>query len=333
MIIVTGATGLVGSHLLCELSKKSSEIIACCRNAAKIKAVENLFHFYFSESASEHFAKITWKELDINDLYELNQLIREGDEVYHCAALVSFNRKDFNTLIKINREGTANIVNTCLDNKARKLCYVSSTAAIGGGQQGEIDEKSQWKKSNATSAYSVSKYSAEKEVWRGIEEGLNAVMVNPCVILGPGNWNEGSLTILKQANKGLPFYTSGANATVDVRDVARIMIRLMESEIQAERYLLIGSNQSFRELLYQAALQMKKKTPSILVPDGLIKFIGAIGSFVSFLFGIPVAITRDSSYSAIGRTNYSNTKIKSELSYEFHSLESTLENAIAGKFD
>lgn len=328
MVIVTGATGLLGSHLLLDLVKKHDQIVAGYQTQKKIERVQSLFKSIYPDTHEKYWAKIEWKEMDILSIDDLEDIIEPNSDVYHCAALVSFQRSDFSKLMKINREGTANVVNVCLDRGIRKLCYVSSTAAVGGGQEGILTEKSKWKKSKKTSAYSISKYSAEKEVWRGIEEGLKAVMVNPSVILGAGNWNDSSLTIFKQVNKGLRFYPKGANATVDARDVSEIMIRLMQSEIQAERYLCIGSNQSFKDLLTTIALGMKKNPPKIAVSSSFLSFVGSIFQLITFISGFRFPLSKETINSSIGVTEYDASKIKQELTFNFRSLEESVQYSL-----
>lgn len=333
MVVVTGGTGLVGSHLLCELVRHHDHIIAGFRTEEKINQVRQVFQYYFQNIFEEYWVKVRWEKIDILDIISLDDWINEGDEVYHCAALVSFHRRDFYQLMKVNREGTFNVVNTCLDKKVRKLCYVSSTAAIGGGQSGSLNEATKWKKSTRTSAYSISKYSAEKEVWRGIEEGLNAVMVNPCVILGAGSWQDGSMAIFGTIARGLPFYTPGANATVDARDVAKIMVRLMESDVSSERFLVVGSNQSFRLLFNAIAKTLGKKPPTFKITAFWLRTIAAFSSLISFVISKNVGLSRDAANSAIGITSYDAQKIEALLDYEFIGLEASIQNAIDGRLD
>ncbi len=331
MIFVTGGTGLLGSHLLIEISKNEENIRALYRSEDRINLVKQIFKFYFSDSWKTNFEKIEWVKGDILDITELDTAMKSCSIVYHCAALVSFHPKDFDQVMKINREGTANVVNLCLSNKVEKLCYVSSTAAIGGEDDVLIDEKYSWKNTPTTSGYSISKYSAEKEVWRGIEEGLNAVMVNPCVILGPGNWNDSSLTLFKTMEKGVRFYPPGANAIVDARDVARIMVKLTHSSITAQRYLCIGSNQSFKELMTVIAEELNVKTPKTSVKRWQVDAVRRILSFVSFFTRKKSAITTETVNSLFSNYSYSNEKIKQELNYKFYDLTDTIQNAIRGR--
>jgi len=331
MILVTGGTGLLGSHLLYELSLYTVPVRAIYRNPKRIERVRALFEFYDQEKGFERFEQIEWVEGDILDIPSLENALNQVTHVYHCAGMVSFASRDFKQVMKINREGTANVVNCCLALNIHKLCYVSSTAAIGYTEKGQTDESILWKNGPDVSGYSVSKYSAEKEVWRGIEEGLNAVMVNPCVIFGPGNWDETSLAIFRSVAKGLKFYTPGANSIVDARDVARIMVKLMQSDIHSERFLCTGENITFRELTTRIALRLGKTPPTIQTPRWLAGFGWRIAAALSLFTGKKPAITKDTVASAYKTIQYNSSKVKQATGLEFTSLDDTIDNAIQGQ--
>lgn len=340
MIYVTGGTGLLGSHLLVELTKENNSIRAIYRSEAKVNQTKQVFQYYFQNNWETHFSKIEWVNGNILDVPFLLESMAGCEYVYHCAALVSFHKSDFNKLIKLNREGTANIVNVCLAVGVKKLCYVSSTAAISTGSITSVassstneltSEKAKWKNTPTTSGYSISKYNAEREVWRGIEEGLNAVIVNPCVILGAGNWNDSSLTIFRTLKKGLKFYPPGKNATVDARDVAEIMSTLMKSDIHSERYLCIGSNQSFFELMSEISKQLNVQSPSIKTSRFLVEIARRISWFISLFSSKKPSITKETVQSLFGDRAYDNSKIKTAIGFEFRTLEDTVENAIKGR--
>lgn len=332
MVFVTGGTGLIGSHLLFELVQKEEKVRAIYRNPNAIDKVLKLFKYYNNDNSQFLFDKIEWVSCDILDVVTLDEVIKDCSDVYHCAALVSFHRNDFNQLMKINREGTANIVNACLDNNIRKLAYVSSTAAIGGANLADlVTEDLKWKQSENTSGYAISKYSAEKEVWRGVEEGLDIVIVNPSVVIGAGNWNESSLTIFKTIENGLKFYTSGSNAFVDARDVTKTLVQLMESEIKNERFLCVGENAKFIDLFHLISKRIDKKPPYILVQSWLASLTWRVAALVSLLTGKRSTITKESATSAFNITKYSNTKIKTALNHEFYTLEQMVDNAVNGR--
>ena len=333
MIFVTGGTGILGSHLLFSLSKTDDSIKAIYRSADRLNQVKALFQYYNPESWSEQFSKINWIECDILDITSVLELMNGCSHIYHCAGLVSFHPKDFNRVMKINREGTENIVNASLHHNVTKLIHVSSTAAIGGNEKDVISEETKWKNAPGNSAYGISKYSAEKEVWRGIEEGLNAAIINPCVIFGAGNWNESSLTIFKTVEKGIRFYPSGSNATVDVRDIVEIMELLMKSDIKKERFLVIGSNQSFKELMTVVANEIGASAPTKAVNKFTVNFIRRIIAIAKKLVGKRSDITKETVDNLFTSKSYDNSKVKNALNFEFRDLKEQVRNAVAGRLD
>lgn len=331
MVLVTGGTGLLGSHLLVRLVQSQDKVRVLYRSTAKKESVQKVFTYYFKTEAAQFLEKLEWVEGDILDLYTLGQAFEGVTHVYHCAGFVSFAQRDFTKLMKINREGTANVVNFCLKYNIQKLVHVSSTAAIGGDDDQVISEQTKWIQSPETSGYSISKYSAEKEVWRGIEEGLKAVIVNPSVIFGAGNWEESSLTILRTVANGFPFYTNGSNAFVDARDVAEIMVQLMKSDVENERFLCLGESISFKELLSLIAKKLHKKPPSINTPKWMMGLTWRITAFLALFTRKSPAITKQSAKTAFGNKVYSNDKIKKTLNFQFITIEDTIENAVNGR--
>lgn len=333
MIFVTGGTGLLGSHLLFDLTKKEQSIRALYRSTERIQDVRKLFQYYDPQNGEHRFESIQWVKGDITDICSLEELIQADDLVYHCAAHVSFDEKEFNQLLAVNRTGTENIVNVCLSKGIKKLCYASSTAAIGGSDSSVVDEHSKWKNTPETTAYSVSKYCAEREVWRGIEEGLNAVIINPCVILGPGRWTESSLAIFGTTQNGLRFYPPGSNATVDARDVSFAMIELMNSDISAERFLCVGSNQSFKELLTEISNQLNVKAPRSEAKRWQVNLARRILALVSVFTRKRPKITKDTIGNLFAHKKYNTSKIESAIDIKFHPLKEQVANAITGRLD
>lgn len=330
MILVTGATGLVGSHVLIELTKRGEKIRALKRKPSDLSIVKNLFDFYLSEKAAEKFNEIEWCDGDLLDLVSLEKAMLGCNKVFHCAALVSFKKKDFSKLININKRGTTNIVNTCLALNVKELCYVSSTAALGRDEsKSYYNESNKWTTSLQNSGYAVSKYSAENEVWRGAEEGLNVVIVNPSVILGPGDWNLGSLTIFNSVYKGLRFYTNGVNGFVDARDVAYCLAELSEQKIYKERFILVSENISFKNLFESMAKYFQVKPPSIEAKPWMAAIVWRIEGLLSFLFGKKQNITKETARSAMSTNIYSNEKIKTRLKFEFCPIDESVKNAIS----
>jgi len=334
MIFVTGGTGLLGSHLLYNLSQQDVSIRAIYRDESKINHAFKIFQFYSGENAQSLFSKIEWLNCDVLDVVTLEELMQGCETVYHCAAIVSFARRDFFKMMKINRQGTANIVNLSLDLGVKKLCFVSSTSAVSSDvehPENPLVEKNKWEQTPETSGYAISKYSSEKEVWRGIEEGLEAVIVNPSMIIGPGNWDESSLKILRTISNGFKFYTSGANAFVDARDVSTAMIKLMQSDIKNERFLVTGTNISFKSFFDKVAAQLGVKAPSILAGPFLSAIACNLSWFMSFFTGNRT-LTKDSVRSAQATTKYSSEKLLNALrDFQFKSIDDTIENAVNGR--
>ena len=233
MILVTGGTGLVGSHLLYFLSKKELKVRAIYRNEKSIEKTKLVFKSY---GAAEALNQIEWVKADLLDYYSLKDAFENVNYVYHAAAMVSFDSKSANELIKVNVEGTEKIVNLSMEFNIKKFCFVSSVASIGEYANGSCsNEETPWQNSKSTSSYSISKYYAENEVWRASQEGLPVVIVNPATIFGFGNWEVSSLKIIKRVYDGLSFYPSGKNGFIGVTDVVKAMLQLMESEIVNER--------------------------------------------------------------------------------------------------
>ena len=324
-VLVTGATGLIGTHLLLNLVKDGMSVRALKRENSDLETVKRVFDHY---GFSDLYARIEWVDSDITDVVSLGESMEGVDKVYHTAALVSFNPSDQQKLYKINIEGTANVVNACLENKVKKLCYVSSTAAVGKSKNGEpVTEQDSWNEEEVTSNYSISKHYAENEVWRGVAEGLSAVMVNPCVIIGPGDLTRSSGTLFGTIKRGLKFYTKGANAFVDVRDVADAMVQLMESDIDSERYLLIGENLSYKDLFTKIATSLSVKPPSILVKGFLVDISWRVEKVISFLMRREPAVTSESAKSAISTTHFSAEKYVQATGFKFRSIDEATQNA------
>ncbi|PKR79589.1 NAD-dependent epimerase [Brumimicrobium salinarum] len=334
MVLITGGTGLLGSHVLIELCQKHEQITAIYRNKSKIETVRKCFEYYFKEEAISFFEKINWVKCDILDIPDLAEVMIGHEEIYHCAAIVSFSKRDFPQMMEINRYGTANMVNIALDLKVKKFCFVSSTAAVGTKDippEVEVDEQGKWILTDETSGYSVTKYSAEKEVWRGINEGLNAVIVNPSVIFGAGNWEESSMKIFKTIDKGLKFYSPGANAFVDARDVAKIMVSLMEQNIFNDRFLCIGENATFKRLFDLIAKELKQKPPNKKVNPILMGITWRLSVLWGVLTFSKPLITKSAAHNAFNTTKYSNQKIKDRIDHSFFTLEETVANAVRGR--
>ncbi|HAF30338.1 MAG TPA: NAD-dependent epimerase [Bacteroidales bacterium] len=331
MILVTGGTGLLGSHLLYKLSLLNEPVRAMFRNKEKIENVKKIFSYYSSDS-EQLIKKIDWCEGDLLDLYSLNEAFKNVRKIYHCAAQVSFNSNNKNQLIKDNLQGTENVVELCLQHDVEKLCHVSSIASLGGSLNGEfIDENSKWSSAKNHSAYSVSKFKSEMAVWRGIEEGLNAVIVNPSVILGPGLWNSGSGSLFVKAAKGMRYFTSGSTGFVDVRDVVNLMTQLMESEHNAERFVISSENLDYADLFNMVADEIKIKRASHEATKKMLKLALYIDWLASKLGIKKREITEDVIRSSLTKSKYSTKKINEAFHPTWIPIKTSIHD-IAEKF-
>lgn len=316
MILVTGATGLVGSHLIFNLLISDKQVVAIKRTSSDVSRLKKILGYY-SNSSDLIFSKIKWLDADVLNFAEIDEALNGIDYVYHCAGFVSFDNKDKNRILKTNVEGTSNIVNASIKNNIKKLCFVSSIAALGESINGEITEGLNRTQNSVKSIYSESKFLSELEIWRGIEEGLDTVIVNPSVIIGPGDWKKGSSSIFYNIYKGMKFYTSGITGYVDVKDVAYIMQMLMESEIKNERFIVSSENLSYKDLFTEIALNLNLQPPKYKASKLMLSLAWRLDKLKSFFPGQKHYFTKNAASAAVEKNIYSNKKICNTLNYKF----------------
>ena len=323
MILVTGGTGLVGSHLLLDLCRRGEKVRALHRKSSNIDYTKMIFHQY-DENADELFKNIEWFEGDILDITSLEDAMKGVDYVYHVAAMIGFNPKEKDLMMRINVEGTANVVNIAIDHKVKKICYVSSIASLGRAEfDGLVDETTEWKESKDNSKYGISKYLAEREVWRGTEEGLPAVIVNPSIILGLSNPYNGSTQLFSEVWHGLKFYTTGVNGFVDVKDLVRAMILLQESDIKNERFVVSAENINYHQVFNMIADYYGKPRPKIKVNRWMSELAWRFYAVAGLFSKRPPVITKETTTTAMTEYRYSSEKLKKALNFEFRNIEDT----------
>lgn len=327
MILVTGGTGLVGSHLLYKLLCENQRVRAIYRRSHTLDRVKHVFSYY-TENHQVLFDNIEWVEADLNDIPALQKTFKDINYVYHCAAFVSFEPDKYRQLRKINIEGTANIVNLSVSHKIKKLCYVSSIAAIGHEANPDqlITEQTEWNPEDDNSVYAITKYGAEMEVWRGTQEGVPAVIVNPGIILGPGYWRGGSSgSFFRQIHKGLTYYTTGTSGYVDVWNVCDTMTKLMQSDISNERFILTAENLSFHEFQLKVAQALEVK-PATKEAGYLTLEVGwRLDWLMNTLFGKRRRLSKQLAKSVRSKTIYDNSKIKKALDTEFRGIDDSIQ--------
>lgn len=324
MILVTGGTGLVGSHLIYHLLAQNESVKAIHQKTSDLLAVKKVFSFYTSDYENL-FSKIAWFEADLCNIPALEIAFQEVTSVYHCAAFISFDSNDYQKMRKINIEGTANIVNLSIANSVKKLCYVSSIAAIEKNKNGKlIEETDNWNSNNKKSDYAISKYGGEMEVWRASEENVEVIIVNPGVILGSGFWEKGSGNLFTKIYLGFKFYTEGVTGFVGVKDVVQIIQKLMNSDIKNERYIIVADNVSYKELFFQIADAFGKKRPQIKVTATMSEIYWRLEFIKSRLLRQGPLMTKTTATSSLTKNYFSSQKIKDAIGYEFESLENTI---------
>ncbi len=326
MNLITGTTGLVGAHLALALLQKGEKVRGLFRSESAKSKTRNLFKLH---GKPELFDQIEWFQADILDIPALEKAFVGVEKVYHCAALISFDPKDEENLRKVNIEGTANVVNLCLDFGVRKICHVSSVAALGDLKEGEkvISEETEWNPEKHHSDYGISKYGAEMEIWRGWQEGLESVAVVPGIILGPGFWNEGSGAIFSTIQKGFPFYTVGSTGFVDVNDVVKAMISLMNSDISGERFIVVGEHLVLRDVAFAIADALKVKRPGINAKPWLTS-LAVFADWLSSIFGKKRKLFAETSEAFHRHREFSNAKIVEALGFEFTPIQKSIEQTV-----
>jgi dihydroflavonol-4-reductase len=312
MILVTGGTGFLGSELLKQLTDKGLAVRALKRKNAVIPSI------------LKDVDLIDWVVGDINEPATLEDAFIGITKVFHCAAFVSLNSKDKKQLFHVNIEGTSNIVNLCIENNCR-LLHVSSVAALGEAKKGnQISEKDFWEYDAKAHAYGLSKYESEMEVWRGVTEGLDAVIVNPSIIIGKNAGFEGSGAIFKLIKNGFAFYTDGASGFVDVEDVAKAMMLLMENPATAERYIISSDNYHYKDLFNEIANGFKVKPPTKEAKAWMLGLAWRALKFVSVFTGSEPSITKDTAQSSLALSYYDNKKIISETGIQFKPVKQSI---------
>ena len=325
MYLVTGGSGFLGSYVVCTLLQQGHAVKAIKRSSSNLNDFHWVARQYFADTTNKILEQLTWIEADILDIVALDEAFEGINTVYHCAADVSFNG-DLIQLFKTNQEGTANVVNACLKQGVQQLAYVSSTAALGRTDHNSlINEDTQWVDDRNNTLYAESKHLAELEVWRGVEEGLNVVIVNPGIILGPGFWHKGASQLFQKIANGWPFYTQGINGFVGVKDVAKILIGLAQSDTLNQRFVLVSENITYKTLFDHMAQGLGVKAPRIHIQARYLPFVKVLIWLYKRL-NPKSSIGPETLQTALKEHAYDASKINT-LGYTFEPIQAVVQEA------
>jgi len=319
---------MVGSRLVLDLIEAGFDVRAIYRDKKRINQFSKNIEYYGINSES-YTQRVEWVEADLLDYIQLTKALEGIEIVYHCAAMVSFHPSERSQMFDNNINGTSNLVNICLDKGIKKICSVSSIAALGKTDNGGmIDEETSWIPEKKHSGYSISKFHSEMEIWRGVNEGLDAVIVNPSVIIGPGDWSSGSPAFFSMIGKGLKFFTNGVNGFVDVRDVTKAMLLLTNEsnfkEAKNNRFLLNSANMSYESFFKLIAGTIGIEPPRNLASKLMLEIGWRMASFIGFFTGTKPLMTKETVQSATGKSVYNGSKITREFGFQYRQIEQTI---------
>lgn len=324
MILVTGATGLVGSHLLYELCRNNKKVRALYRNKSRIDKVKHVFGYYEKDS-SALFSKIEWIKADILNRDDLNKAVKNCNLIYHCAAIVSFNPQKREETVQLNLQMTKNIVDAAIENSVFDFCHVSSIATLGRlGADDFVDETAVFNHADSHSAYSIGKFKAEEYVLAAQERGLKALIIKPSVIIGPGWWQEGSGKFFSQVYKSMPYYTSGKTAFVDVRDVVQATAELVEKGIRNDTFIISAENISYKDFFSKIATSLNKKPPYIKIPMFLSELIWPIAELVAYVSGKEPILNRYTARTSQKSNQFTGEKLEKRLNFKHRDIDTSI---------
>ncbi|QQR98807.1 MAG: NAD-dependent epimerase/dehydratase family protein [Sphingobacteriales bacterium] len=319
MVLVTGASGFVGGELVHQLVANGEQVRIIVRKNSNINYLKNII------------SKIDVVEADILDIMSLEEAFVGVEKIYHSAAIIAYNKKQYDAMYKTNIEGTSNVVNAALSCGVKKILYISSIAAFAAKPNTIVDEETKWEENEWNTAYGVTKQMAERQIFRGIEEGLEATIINPGIIIGVGHDEQKSIMqLFKRIAKGkMPFYVPGRNGMIDVKDVVNISILLMNGAYNKERFIAINENIYFKDYFQMIAKAVNKPAPKYKLP----KIIATIGYTMDAILSFinpnrKRAYTKENAKVAMQDFFYNNQKLKQTLNYQFIPFENTIQEIV-----
>lgn len=324
---ITGANGFLGVHIIHHLLCNGHNVLAISRPGASSSEFERVAQSY--DFSAEENDQLTWCYCELYDVDGLQEIFTKADYVMQLAGTISYLQRDYEKMLLVNQEYTANVVNACLGSDIKKLLYCSSIAAITKTNNGDtVREDIEWNNEVAHSNYGYTKHLGEYELWRGREEGLATVVINPGIILGYGDWSKGSNKLFENATNEFPFYSNGMTGWVGVKDVARIAEKLCLSDIVGERFVVVSENKSFRDIAFSMADAMGKKPPRIEIKGWLYKLAYAVVS-VKELLGLRGILSKETVRASVAVNYFDNSKVRAALGFEFQRMDEVVKEAVS----
>ena len=314
MNLVTGATGMLGINLMIELLSRGERVRGLKRERSDLSTVRETFAH---SPQGPSFDQIEWVDGDVLDTDSLLQAMHGCEYVYHCAAIVSYHSSDRAAMYKVNIDGTVNVVNAALETAIIKLCFVSSISALGKINNAWLNEESEWSESSYNSHYGITKNLSEMEVWRGIQEGMNAIIVNPGIIIGPGDYSRSSGSLFKKLNEGMDYYPPGGTGFIGVKDCVSMMVDLMQTDISGERFVLVAENKTMKDIFGEISEALEKPRPHKEATPFILK-IAFMAEWLKEKFtGKKAVVTRETIRNSTARFYYENNKVQATLGRKF----------------
>ena len=324
MNLVTGSTGLLGVHLMIRLLESGEAVRAMIRSNSNRDVVRSVFSFY---GVSHLYDRIEWVEADVLDIPTLFNAMQGVEKVYHTAAVVSYHRDDRKEMYAINVEGTANVVNVALECGVKKFGHVSSIAALNRFKTNPVTEEGEWVDSDENTHYGITKHLSEMEVWRGSQEGLDVIIINPGFIIGPGDFSRSSSSVFSKLDEGFSYYPPGGTGFVGAMDAANSLVKLMQSSIVNEGYVVVGENGSMKDLFQQISKGIGKSIPTKEARPWMLQ-VARIAEWLKEKFtGKKALVTRETVKNASLRFYYSSEKLVSAIDFKFTPIEKCIEDA------
>lgn len=323
MNLITGATGLLGTHIALRLLQQGERVRAIRRDGSDLSHIHEIFRYYSPEK--DYFNQIEWVEGDVLDIPSILDAMDGCRMVYHTAAIVSYHKADRKNMYRVNLEGTSNIVNCALEAGVEKLCHVSSVAALGKAKSnGIISEQTEWVDAESNTHYGITKHESEMEVYRGIEEGLNAIIVNPGFIIGPGDFSRSSASLFKKLNEGMTYYPPGGTGFVSAGDCADAIIKLMSKPVESTNYIVVAENLSMKEIFSEVSKSLGKKPPHKEAGKIILELARLAEWLKETITGKKALVTKETIKNASIMACYDNQKLKNTIDFNPEKISASI---------